>query len=1477
MRRFFPLLLILFLISGKGYSQNLFSESFDGTYSSNFYHSCGTSNIGTTYTCVDGNRVGLMNSVGTFYLTTNTLYVPQGSGAQLTFKLNKASGYTTSNVEVYFIVNEACSFNTTTPSNNGWAKCSFSPTYSCNLNTITLPSSIVGGQKLSFTINFKSASTINWVAIEDMSINAVAGSAVPTTYTENFTSNTWYPTAGSVSIPYHSYATAANGYTWLWSGGTGGSFDYCAAFYTGFDFVEGGSTNIITREINTSGYTHGELRWAFKSLYPCSGPAGYTFDEDYTNYAPAAYIMVGPYDASASWIQLPVNYYFADGTWRYASYDISVYNNANIKVKFEREAFCSNPCEAVDNIRILDRDCSLSLLACGPISGPSSFAPNTNYSFSVAAVTGATYYKWFVRDGGTLYTGLPTGGLPGIVSGQGTLNAVINFGTTAGDYRVLCIPYDTDPTSQPDACYAQISMFSVSTTSCAAPVVTAEPVPQTVCDGQSAAFSMTATGATGYQWQLTGSDISGATNSTYTIPSASSGNAGTYQCIVTNACGSDTTISVTLTIGTDVTPAFSAIGPYCVGATPDALPGTSSNGISGTWNPATISTATSGTTTYLFTPTAGQCALTASIPVTVSDPVTPDITGTTSLCTGATDTWSGSIPGGTWTSETEGTATAGATTGLITGVAAGTSVITYSVTSGGCVNTASQTVTISVATPQTITGSNPVCLGATATWAGTSPGGTWTSDAQIIATIDPASGLVSGINTGTSLITYAVNVGGCVNTATETVLVSAVLPTDVHVAANPAGPVCSGTEVQFTATPTNGGAAPTYEWYKFGTLVGSNSPVFSDSTLVFGDKISCRMTSNLSCVSGNPGLSDTITMIVKPSLTASIGIEASANAPCASLPVDFTATPVNGGTSPAYQWYLNTTFVGSTSIYSNSSLVTGDSVRCKLTSNEACVVNNPTWSNTIHITASPVPTAEAGANTAFTGTPVVIGDPSNGPGTFSWLPATGLNDPSIAQPSASPAVTTTYTLSVNNNGCISTDEVTITVGGTGHTISGKTLYAGRANAGNPVPNNPTYNSIIYAIDEVIVVLKNYPSNDEVARDTSDISGVYQFTNVADGNYILAYDKYAADTMMWCNDVNAIDVALMKYFIGSDTLQDPTRCFSSKYKTAANVDNNASINAIDVARIKAKIGAPYDVIRNFPKGNWVAFNKQVAVAGSDLNVNLETICYGDYNASSSKYRDSLTTWSGAKSVPADIIVTSDAYVTTGDPAYFELPLRISSKMNEFSALGLELNYPEGYQLVSAYMPKTAQKSGTIKINPALEEIITGDNDLLVTDEKGVIRVVFATTNHFDMAAGDVMIVLGFRALTTPAQETPGFTLSGTGVIGNQYGEVTDDTYLVMPRVLIQGNLDETGFEFTGYPNPFSGEATLTYNIPENGTISIKVFNALGELVTVLVNESQAGGKHTVEFSGKNLPAGIYSFKLEFEGLHKSGHEVLKMIR
>ncbi|HOY30817.1 MAG TPA: T9SS type A sorting domain-containing protein [Bacteroidales bacterium] len=870
--------------------------------------------------------------------------------------------------------------------------------------------------------------------------------------------------------------------------------------------------------------------------------------------------------------------------------------------------------------------------------------------------------------------------------------------------------------------------------------------------------------------------------------------------------------------------------------------------------------------------------------------ISQTITGMSPLCAGSATSWSSTTSGGTWTSSDPGVAAIDANTGSVTGIAAGTSIITYSVTIGSCVNTGTQTITITDPLPQTITGINLLCTGSTAAWASTTSGGTWASSNSAVAVIDPSTGSLTGVTAGTSEITYSVTTsGGCNNTATAAVTVAGTVSATIS---GGTSPICyNAAPGIFTSTGAGGTGAFNYQWFLSPSTIINNA---TNSTYSPG---SITSNSGYYCiVSGSCGSAstDTTDIIVYPELTA--GISGGTSPICEKTsPGIFTASGSGGTSIYAYQWYRTSMGIinGATNSTFNPGIMTSSNgFYCVVTSGSCGSASSPAFNVVVMPEVStPAPImVSAGTEplcqlTNDTTTTTYNTSASNNLG-FHWSisnPAAGSIDSSTGVMTWANGFYGTVNIQVYAYGCgLPSPQIirTVTVNpcGTGHAISGKTRYAGKASNGNPAPNPPTYNSIKYNIDQVIVILKNSPSGTEIARDTSDALGVYHFSNVQDGNYILSYDKYTADTMQWGNDVNAIDLALVKYYIGSDTLSDPSRNFYPKYRKAANVDNNTLINAIDIARIKAKLGAPYAVSKNFPKGNWVALDTSVTVAGADLNITLKTICYGDYNASSSKYRDSLINWGMAKSLPINIIDVSDDYITTSDPEYFEIPLRISAKINEFSALGLELNYPsDNYMLVSASMPGTGNKNGSVKINPTMEEIIAADDDLLVTDENGVIRVVFATTDHFNVAANDEIIRLGFHSLHNMKQGPSGFILDGTGVIGNQYGEENEDAYLIMPRIFVQGSNANAGLEFAGYPNPFSGLVKLTYNIPEQGHVTIKVFNALGEIVAIPVNETQHNGRHIIGFSGTNLPAGIYSFKLEYDGPKKSEHAVLKIFR
>ncbi|MDQ7959960.1 T9SS type B sorting domain-containing protein [Flavobacterium lindanitolerans] len=223
-------------------------------------------------------------------------------------------------------------------------------------------------------------------------------------------------------------------------------------------------------------------------------------------------------------------------------------------------------------------------------------------------------------------------------------------------------------------------------------------------------------------------------------------------------CATNLTLRVTITPQT--VPNFQTIMTICNGSTAPVLNTTSPNGITGTWNPPTISNTASGS--YIFTPNAGQCAKTATLAVTVSNSILPDFPTTLAFCSGDTvpvlQTTSPNGISGTWNPP------------AINNTASGNYVFTP--TAGQCATSTTLAVTINSLALPAIGGPNAVCLSNTIQLTHPTPGGTWTSGNTNIATID-AAGNVTGVNAGTVIITYTVNNGSCTSSVRTTVTVAA--------------------------------------------------------------------------------------------------------------------------------------------------------------------------------------------------------------------------------------------------------------------------------------------------------------------------------------------------------------------------------------------------------------------------------------------------------------------------------------------------------------------------------------------------------------------------------------------------------------------------------------------------------------------------------------------------------------------------------
>ena len=145
--------------------------------------------------------------------------------------------------------------------------------------------------------------------------------------------------------------------------------------------------------------------------------------------------------------------------------------------------------------------------------------------------------------------------------------------------------------------------------------------------------------------------------------------------------------------------------------------------------------------------------------------------------------------------------------------------------------------------------------------------------------------------------------------------------------------------------------------------------------------------------------------------------------------VTFTAIPTNAGSSPKYQWQVNGANKGTGTAAYTDTFVNGDRVTCTLTSSTSC--NTPVTSAPVTMQVNSLPGIAFGSGNLVINNgksiqlmPVITGNIA----TYTWTPATGLNNSAIAWPVANPSQTTTYKLHViATTGCDAESSVTITV------------------------------------------------------------------------------------------------------------------------------------------------------------------------------------------------------------------------------------------------------------------------------------------------------------------------------------------------------------------------------------------------------------------------------------------------------------------
>jgi|GEM_PF-1430355 len=519
-----------------------------------------------------------------------------------------------------------------------------------------------------------------------------------------------------------------------------------------------------------------------------------------------------------------------------------------------------------DSIRLLNLVITPPLVA-GQLSGPGFVCARSSVNLT-STVSGGT---WTSSDTGVVTVNAQSGVATGVSAGTATITYTI-----AGN--AVC-----SSASQ-----------SMSITINAAPVPGVIGGPGVLCLGTSANFTSTVAGGV---WSSSNPLV--ATVGTGGLVTAVSTGSTIIRYTVSGASGCPDTTSVrTVTVTSQVSAGTISGGlNICQGST-SQLQSTVAGGFWRSSNPGVASVDSNsglvtgvsvGSASIVYTIIGSQGCPSDSVSTAVvvfAAPTAGTISGSQNLCIGSTITYTSTASGGIWSSSNILVAGIDPVSGLLTAISAGITIISYTVAgSNGCPD-AVVTRQVNVTTllsAGTLFGLQSVCAGQTTFFASTIQGGTWSSGNPSVATVNPTTGLVTGISQGIAIITYTIlGSAGCPSAnATRVISVSA--------RPNPgvlSGPqtICIGASSQFTST-VNGGV-----WASSNSSVATVNPAGLVTAVAAGN---VNITYTVSGTAGCPDSTATRAVTISAGISAGV-ISGSLNL-CTGFSSLFSST-VSGGT-----------------------------------------------------------------------------------------------------------------------------------------------------------------------------------------------------------------------------------------------------------------------------------------------------------------------------------------------------------------------------------------------------------------------------------------------------------------------------------------------------------------------------------------------------------------------------------------------------
>ncbi|MFO7613456.1 MAG: T9SS type A sorting domain-containing protein [Bacteroidales bacterium] len=340
--------------------------------------------------------------------------------------------------------------------------------------------------------------------------------------------------------------------------------------------------------------------------------------------------------------------------------------------------------------------------------------------------------------------------------------------------------------------------------------------------------------------------------------------------------------------------------------------------------------------------------------------------------------------------------------------------------------------------------------------------------------------------------------------------------------------------------------------------------------------------------------------------------------------------------------------------------------------------------------------------------------------------------------------------------------------------------------------------------------------------TTDGSGNYSFYNVPQGTYTISFEATGPGGEVTLTDAFLVMMHLFNLYP-----------FSPIEHLAADVDGNGTITWNDYTLILVGYinqGNP------FPIGDWVFEEIPPFTMGSRS----ETKVSGSNSSGdvSGTFVPTKTVESVFAHSPANDIMTSPGNVCS-------VPVSIAHSL-QMTGMHLVLQIPEGIMITNI-------ESSLQNLNYSVRH-----NELILT---WLDQNITGQAVHPDAALFNIEAVL---AKGLDENSSYHFKLLPGSHFINTEGKVIHGVHITIPSLKY---MTEDRFHLTAYPNPFTTQFSLGFELPSDGQVAIQLFDQCGRMVNQINHSSLSAGTHQLQIDGSTLAPGIYFYHVSVMGDEK----------